>query len=219
MSRQRSNAGILVLVFILLALLGGAAVFSQRYMAGQTALKDQKGADNVARRIQQQQTPHPVSSETQAKLDALSKQMIADLQAESRLNLNMLGQLRSYEHLLSQMEAYAQDVEQQIKIVEEISKQEFQEDVALQASLFSGKKPELVATHLEEFRASRVGAILAKMKDKEASQVLDVWAKKKEPKVSAFYRETMASYLNNKRRDMHPELFEVKQDKDAAGAG
>ena len=77
----------------------------------------------------------------------------------------------------------------------------------MQASLFAGKKPDLVAKHLEEFRASRVGAILAKMKEKEASVVLDQWAKQKSPKVSAFYREVMAAYLNNRRRDANPELF------------
>ena len=133
--------------------------------------------------------------------------MAADLRAESRLNLNMLGQLRAHQQILEEIQAYAKEVEQQVEIIEEISRDEFQEDVTLQASLFNGKKPDLVAKHLEEFRASRVGAILSKMKEKEASAVLDVWAKQKDARVGAFYRETMAAYLNNKRRDMHPELF------------
>ena len=149
----------------------------------------------------------PEASPVQAELDQLSEQMIADLRAENRLNLNMLAQLRSYQEMLRQIEGYAKKVEKDLTLLEEISKDEFQEDVQLQAALFGGKKPELVAKHLEEFRAERVGAILSKMKDKEASAVLDVWAKQKSPKVSAFYREVTSAYLNNKRRDLHPELF------------
>ena len=147
-------------------------------------------------------------SETQGTLKQISAKMLSELEAESRLNLNLLAQLRSYQELLRQIEGYAQKVEQDLSLIEEISKDEFQEDVQLQASLFTGKKPALVAKHLEEFRASRVGAILSKMKEKEASAVLDVWAKEQDPKVSTFYREVTASYLSNKRRELHPDLFD-----------
>jgi hypothetical protein len=148
------------------------------------------------------------SSEIQDELDKLSNEVVANLKAESRININMFGNIRSYEQMLKGIQVYAQDVEKQIQIVEEIAKDEFQEDVKLQANLFNGKKPAIVSKHLEEFKASRVGAILAKMKEKEASAVFDMWAKEDDPRIGAFYREAMASYLHNKRRDMHPELFQ-----------
>lgn len=143
----------------------------------------------------------------QRELNELSSQMVAQLKSEQQLNLNMVAQLRSYQEMMRQIEGYASEIEKNLDIIKEISKEEFQEDVKLQASLFNGKKPSLVAQHLEEFRASRVGAILAKMKEKEASVVLDTWAKQDDVKVAAFYREVMAAYLNNKRRDANPELF------------
>ena len=144
---------------------------------------------------------------TQSELEKLSAKTLNDLQEENRTNLKMFAQLRSYKNMLSQIQTYAEKVEKDIEIIKEINKEEFQEDVQLQASLFSGKKPTLVAKHLEEFKASRVGAILAKMKEKEASVVMDVWAKQEDPRVSAFYREVITSYLNNKRHDANPELF------------
>ncbi|MCB1136813.1 MAG: hypothetical protein KDK78_11135, partial [Chlamydiia bacterium] len=49
---------------------------------------------------------------------------------------------------------------------------------------------------------------LSKMKPKEASAVLDTWAENKDPRVSAFYREVTAAYLNNKRYDANPQAFE-----------
>lgn len=148
------------------------------------------------------------------ELNALANKIASDIRAESRLNLNMMAQLRAYKETLKQIKGYAAKVERDIDIIKEISKGEFQEDVKLQASLFTGKRPEIVAKHLEEFRSSRVGAILAKMKEKEASSVLDVWAKQKDPRVSAFYRQVMSAYLNNRRRDANPELFR-KFDKDS----
>ncbi len=143
----------------------------------------------------------------QQELNELSSKMVAELKSESRLNLNMVAHLRAYQGMMGQIEGYASQIEKNLDLIEEISKGEFQEDVKLQASLFGGKKASLVSQHLEEFRASRVGAILAKMKEKEASAVLDTWAKQDDIKVAAFYREVMAAYLNNKRRDANPELF------------
>lgn len=141
------------------------------------------------------------------ELNSLASVISSEIRAETRLNLNMMSQLRSYEEMLKQVQGYAKKVEKNIDIIKEITKDQFQEDIALQASLFSGKRAEIVAKHLEEFRASRVGAILAKMKEKEASFVLDIWAKQRDPRVSSFYRQVMASYLSNKRYDNQPELF------------
>lgn len=142
------------------------------------------------------------------ELDELSKRYLSDIKSDHRLNLKMATQLRSYENFLNYLKSYAKEVERDLKILEQISKDSFQEDVKLQASLFAGKKPEVVATHLEKFRSSRVGAILAKMKDKEASKVLDIWAIEQDPRVNLFYQEVMVSYLKNKRYDTHPELLE-----------
>lgn len=149
------------------------------------------------------------------ELNKLANQVSTDIRAEMRLNLSMMAQLRSYQEMLKQVQGYAQKVEKDIDIIKEISKDQFQDDVKLQASLFSGKKPATVAKHLEEFRSSRVGAILAKMKKKEASAVLDIWAKSDDIRISSFYRQVMSSYLNNKRRDANPELFNKLKEKEA----
>jgi|SaaInlStandDraft_4_1057021.scaffolds.fasta_scaffold45064_2 hypothetical protein len=141
------------------------------------------------------------------ELNELATRISSEMRTEMRLNLNMVAQLRSYHKMIKQIQGYAKKVEKDIDFIKDITKDEFQEDVVLQASLFSGKKPDMVAKHLEEFRPSRVGAILAKMKGKEASAVMDVWARNKDPRVSAFYRQIMASYLTNKRRDNDPVLF------------
>jgi hypothetical protein len=101
----------------------------------------------------------------------------------------------------------AKEVDRNLSIIGEITKEKFQQDVRRQASLFAGKKPEVIADHMEEYPASRVGAILAKMKAKEASAVLDIWASQKAPRVSAFYREVMSAYLDNVRYDENPALF------------
>lgn len=147
------------------------------------------------------------------ELNALAKKLSADIRAEMRLNLNMMAQLRTYKEMLKQVQGYAAQVERDIDIIKEISQDQFQDDVKLQASLFSGKRSETVAKHLEEFRSSRVGAILAKMKEKEASAVLDIWAREKNPQISAFYRQVMAAYLSNRRRDARPDLFNKLQSK------
>ena len=149
------------------------------------------------------------------ELNKLANQVSSDIRAEMRLNLSMMAQLRSYQEMLKQVQGYARKVEKDIDIIKEISKDQFQDDVKLQASLFSGKKPATVAKHLEEFRSSRVGAILAKMKKKEASAVLDIWAKSEDIRISSFYRQVMSSYLNNKRRDANPELFNKLKEKEA----
>lgn len=199
---------LIALVIILGAIIGGAMYFIQpQAMGGQE--------EEVVRVPTPSEDSRPVPA-IQQELNDLSAKMVSQLKAEEQLNLNLVAQLRSYQEMLRQIEDYAADVERNLDIIEEISREEFQEDVKLQADLFAGKKPSLVAKHLEEFRAARVGAILSKMKDKEASAVLDIWAQQQNPKVSAFYREVMASYLNNKRRDANPELFnKVKPDRSA----
>lgn len=151
------------------------------------------------------------------ELARLTEEMIAELQADGRLSLSMVPQLRTYRDMLALIQSYARKVEQDLDIIKEISKGEFQENVELQAALFSGKKPDLVAKHLEEFRAGRVGAILAKMKEKEASAVMDVWAGQKNPTISRFYRQVVEAYLKNKRRDLNPENFAQFQEDKASG--
>lgn len=146
------------------------------------------------------------------ELNELADQISSEIRSEMRLNLKMTSQLRSYKEMLEQIQGYASKVEKDIDIIKEITKNQYQEDVKLQASLFTGKKPDVVAKHLEEFRASRVGAILAKMKEKEASVVLDIWAKADDPRMSTFYRQVMNSYLNNRRRDANPHLFDKLND-------
>ncbi len=144
----------------------------------------------------------------QKELRELTEKMITELRAEERLNLTMVPQLRTFRDMLQLIQNYAKKIEMDIDIIKEISKNAFQEDVTLQAALFKGKKSKLVAKHLEEFNAGRVGAILAKMKTKEAGDVLDVWAVDGNPEIGKFYRSVMAAYLNNRRRDMDPKLFD-----------
>lgn len=203
-------------VFLLVGIgfLVGAVLYFSKNLEKTASLQEQGSIREVVQK-QQREPEKATKSAVQTELEELSKNMLADLESEKRLNLNMVGQLRAFDQMLTSMQSYAAKVQKQIKIIEEISKTEFQEDVQLQASLFAGKKPELVAKHLEEFRASRVGAILAKMKEKEAGRVLDVWAKSEDSRASAFYREAMAAYLSNKRRDMHPDLFPVANSNDS----
>lgn len=148
------------------------------------------------------------SSPLQDELNKLAAKRLRELHEEQRLHLSIGATLKSYQEMFRQIHQYSKAVENDLNIIEQISKEEFQDDVKQIASLFGGKKPELVAKHLEEFRAARVGAVLAKMKEKEAAAVLDTWAKQGGKKVSTFYREVMAAYLNNKRRDANPELFQ-----------
>ncbi len=188
-------------LFILL-LVGGLMYFGGRIKKGE------KGEEYILIQVKEEAEVDEGPKRTAIDdLNELAEKVAANMRSEIRLNLNMMAQLRAYQEMLNQVQGYANKVERNIDIIKEITQNEFQEDVSLQASLFTGKRPNTVASHLEEFRASRVGAILAKMKEKEAGAVLDVWAKQKDPRVSVFYRQVMAAYLNNKRRDEHPELF------------
>ena len=209
---NKSVIGVLLVFLMVIGLAGGAAVYLLP-----KASPTKAGKESLVQRQPASSKSAPVPA-IQQELNTLSEKMVAQLRQEERLNLSMVAQLRSYQEMMRQIEDYANRVERNLDMIEEISKDEFQEDVKLQASLFNGKKADLVAKHLEEFRASRVGAILAKMKDKEASAVLDIWAKQDDPKIGAFYREVMASFLNNKRRDSRPELFnQLKGQKKGVG--
>ena len=208
-----NGAKIMVILLVIAGLIGAALFFAQDYLQKkkapptQSASSSTEGASKV-----------PPAPPIQQELNDLAARMVAEMRQEERLNLNMVGQLRSYQTLLQQTQSYAQAIEKNIKILEKFSENEFQEDVSLQAQLFTGKKPELVAKHLEEFRASRVGAILAKMKEKEASVVLDIWAERKVPKVRAFYREVMAAYLSNKRQEANPKLLQLPNQEEQENA-
>ena len=198
-----NNKGLGILA-LLLTLIGAIIAIIVFFMPGAVPkLQDEEKGEEIVADVSMHRELPPIQQE----LNDLSSKMVAQLKSEERLNLNMVAQLRSYQEMMRQVEGYAFEIEKNLDMIEEISRDEFQEDVKLQASLFSGKKPDLVAKHLEEYRASRVGAILAKMKQKEASVVLDTWAEQDDVKVAAFYREVMAAFLNNKRRDANPELF------------
>ncbi len=199
------------LTFPLVAfLLGATIMFGVWFLWGDVLNRVIKGTPaDLAAKVETPKpmlitTPSPSQTDT---LDELSSRLMADLQAENRLNLNMTAQLRAYQDMLEQVSVYAHNIEKDIDVYRMISQNAFQEDVTLQAALFGGKKAGLVAKHLEEFKAYRVGAILAKMKEREAGNVLDVWAVSPDPKVSLFYRDVMASYLSNKRYDANPESF------------
>ncbi len=208
---SRQNIVILLLLLLVMLLFGGMAYLVKPMVgggvggAGLGQGKSSTSAGKVSEAGFKEYSDE--RSQLQKELDKLSSELITDMRAEKRLNLNMTAQLRSYNDMLSLMEGYAKRVEREVDLIKEISKNEFQEDVKLQATLFTGKKPQVVAQHLEEFRATRVGAILAKMKEKEAVGVLDVWAKQKTDDTSKFYRQVMEAYLLNKRRDMNPDLF------------
>lgn len=191
-----------VSTLLILLLIGGIMLWEGRFKTDSTG--EQSIVLEVSKAKKEEEKPTRSSVD---ELDILAKRVASDIHTEFRLNLNMMAQLRAYQDMLKQVQGYAKNVERDIDIIKEISKGEYQEDVSLQASLFTGKRPEMVAKHLEAFRASRVGAILAKMKEKEASAVMDIWAKNGDRRISEFYRQVMASFLNNRRRDAHPELF------------
>lgn len=194
---------------LIMFVIGGLLYFGDRVKAAK------EGEDeSIHLTVKKSQEEKKVLEESPIEeLNELAKKISSDIRAEMRLNLNMMAQLRTYKEMLKQVQGYAAQVERDIDIIKEISQDQFQEDVKLQASLFSGKRSETVAKHLEEFRSSRVGAILAKMKEKEASAVLDIWARDNNPQISVFYRQVMAAYLNNRRRDARPELFNKLQSK------
>ena len=92
----------------------------------------------------------------QDQLSHLSATLVSEVEKERRLNLGLYTQLKAYRSMLDQVQGYAAKVEQDMHTIDEITSSEFQEDIALQASLFAGKKADVVAQHLEEFKASRV---------------------------------------------------------------
>jgi hypothetical protein len=150
---------------------------------------------------------------TEKEMEELTKQIMTELRSEQRLNLNINAQLRTYRTMLQQVQEYANNIENDVELIKEISQKDFQENVELQAGLFTGKKPELVARHLEEFDPARVGAILSKMKEKEASAVLDVWAIA--PPVGRngrFYQDVVTAYLKSRRYDLNPSMFSALQE-------
>ncbi|MBN4066766.1 hypothetical protein JYU14_01625 [Simkania negevensis] len=185
---------------------GGALAFTGAYYLKEKGQKESTKPSRVMAPTTSS-LQKPVPSQIEEELNALAAKMLVDWKSESRLTLNMVAQLRSYEDMLEEVMGYSQRVEKDLAIFDEISKHKFQEDVALQADLFSGKKSEVVAKHLQQFQANRVGAILARMRPREASTIMDHWAVADDQRVSKFYREVMASYLNNKRFDENPEFF------------
>ncbi len=209
MSKKKKSLFFITCIFAL-AIIGGVVfVFMPRDTANkqreESVDAQQSPADITASNVNEfgQKTQDPVDA-----ISALASDLLSEIEAEKTLNVSMTAQLRTYHDLLQLISDYAESVEKDIDLIREISKNEFQEDVSLQASLFTGKKSVLVAKHLEEFHPTRVGAILAKMKENEASQVLDVWAKEKTPESRIFYRHVVDTYLLNKRRDMNSELFD-----------
>ena len=75
----------------------------------------------------------------QKELEQLSSKMITEIKSEQRLNMTMFAQLRAYREMLESLQSYAKKLEKDLSIYDEISKNEFQEDVTLQAELFKGK--------------------------------------------------------------------------------
>ncbi len=154
-------------------------------------------------------------TKTQESLSLLAEKLSRNLQAEEKLRLSMISQLQTFESLLEDLRDYSLKIENDMAILNRISDGQFQEDVKLQAALYKGKKPSIVADHLSDFHANRAGAILAHMKEKEASDVLDVWAVSTDIKVVDFYRQVMAAYLDNKRYLLNPKLYQtLKQRED-----
>ncbi len=144
----------------------------------------------------------------QDSLSDLSEELTKNLEAEKKLSLTMVSQLQTFESFLSNLRDFSSHIEENLVILNKITDKQFQEDVKLQAALYKGKDSKIVAKHLQEFHANRVGAILAYMKDKEAGNVLDLWAAGNTPDISLFYREVMAAYLDNKRYLLNPSLYE-----------
>jgi hypothetical protein len=154
-------------------------------------------------------------TKNQDSLSDLAAELAKNLEAEKKLSLTMVSQLQTFESFLSSLKEFSNEVEANLSILDRISNKQFQEDVKLQAALYKGKNSKIVAEHLQEFHANRVGAILAYMKEKEASNVLDIWAVADTPDVSTFYREVMAAYLDNKRYLLNPKLYDkLKSEED-----
>lgn len=210
-----SKKAILITFFAVLVLLLVGGVFflhrssASREQATSVSMQNNPPLINTDIAISEEEvTAKQRREEMQTELDELTEKMVTEMRAEERLSLSMVPQLRALRDSLHLVQGYAQKVERDIELIEEITKTEFQENVRLQAALFKGKKPEIVAKHLEEFDAGRVGAILAQMKPVDAGDVLDVWAGDPKPKVRKFYRQVVAAYLSNKRLDLNPEFYE-----------
>ena len=150
-----------LLLTVLVVLAAGAAFYWKDFL-----LSKFKKEPQMAMTAPSAALMPPVVSEQQQELDQLTAQLITDMRAENRLNLSMTAQLRGYQEMLKQVTDYGQKIENDMDMIRQISKDDFQEDVVLQAALFTGKKPEIVASHLEEFpglnvkdlRVSRAGA-------------------------------------------------------------
>lgn len=149
-------------------------------------------------------------------LSALASELAKNIESEKKLSLSMISQLQTFESFLIHLQEFSSDVETNLDILNRISDKQFLEDVKLQAALYKGKDPKTVAEHLQEFNANRVGAILAYMKEKDASNVLDIWALNNTSDASQFYREVMAAYLDNKRYQLNPQLYEKLKNEETA---
>lgn len=170
--------------------------------------KQQEASEKKAKEIAENGQNSQDSNDVDQQLRDLSEKFVVDIETERRLNASMVSQLRAYQDMLVQVENYAKRVEKDIDYIRAIAATEFKEDVQLQADLYTGKKPKKIAQQLEKFSPVRAGAILARMKAKEAGNVLDVWAKDPNPEVEVFYRDVMISYLKNRRMLDNPELFQ-----------
>jgi len=200
---MKAKVGIVLTSILIVALLVTASLFYWK----ENNLQSQKNEKQISQINEEQRSQEKTNLLKEKELNQLREKLITELRADERLKVNMVPTLRMYRDMLKLLDNYAQKVETDIEILQQISNNEFQEDIILQAALFKGKKATQVAKHLEEFNAGRVGAILAKMKEQEASNVLDVWAEPENTQVSKFYRAVMAAYLQNKRRDANPEYY------------
>lgn len=209
MSKKR----IIILSSIALAVivLGLGAYFGKKkfddVLSGKKAFAE-KEEKKLAAATDKEVEAKEMLTKNQDSLSDLAEELTKNLEAEKKLSLTMVSQLQTFESFLSNLKEFSSEVEANLSILDRISDKQFQENVKLQAALYKGKNPKTVAEHLQEFHANRVGAILAYMKAKEASDVLDVWALTNTPDVSTFYREVMAAYLDNKRYLLNPQLYD-----------
>jgi hypothetical protein len=206
---MKNKLGIILFLMLFAALFAGAFFFGKKIGGGGIS----GGSGNTSGSSDDPESSMSyveidTTTQEEKELKLLTEKLVKEMRAEERLDLSMVSQLRSYREMLAKTDRYAKRVEKELDVIKEINEESFQEDILLQAALFSGKKPTLVAKHLEGFNPSRIGAILSKMKKKEASAVLDVWASVDDPDSKMFYRSVMSSYLTNKRRDMDPELYQ-----------
>ena len=206
---MKNKLGIILFLMLFAALFAGAFFFGKKIGGGVGSGGD-GGIDGNSDDSKASLSYAEIDTTTQEEKDLklLTEKLVKEMRAEERLDLSMVSQLRYYREMLAKTDRYARRVEKELDVIKEINEESFQEDIILQAALFGGKKPTLVAKHLEGFNPSRIGAILSKMKKKEASAVLDVWASVDDQDAKIFYRSVIASYLTNKRRDMDPDLYQ-----------